>query len=100
MNNQNPLPLIATSDCSPVPVFNCQVILSKPDETGKRTGRVANLAGMTAQGYSERDVLTSITKQFKAKMKEYAAAGQQAPFVDPPELPLAGEVERFIPVHL
>jgi len=100
MNNQNSLPLISTSDCSPVPVFNCQVILSKPDASGKRTGRVANLASMTAQGFSERDILTSITKQFKASMKKYADAGQQAPFVDPPESPQAGEVERFIPVHL
>lgn len=100
MNKQDPLPLMSTSDVIPVPVFDCQVILSKPDESGKRTGRVANLAGITAQGFSERDVLTSITKQFKARMQEYAAAGQQAPFIATPESPQAGEVERFIPVHL
>jgi hypothetical protein len=100
MNNQKPLPLISTSDCSPVPVFNCQVILSKPDDAGKRTGRVANLAGITAEGHSERDVLSSIKKQFKAAMQEYAKAQQAAPFLDPPELPQPGEVERFLPVHL
>jgi len=100
MNDKNPLPQISIADCNPVPVFNCQVILTAPDENGRLTGRVANLAGITAAGASERDVLTSIMKQFKAAGQQYTKDQQPIPFVDPPETPQPGEVERFIPVHL
>ena len=66
MTDQNPLPLIPDSELNPVPVFNCQVILSKPDDAGRVKGRVANLGGISAEGFSERDVLTAIMKKFKA----------------------------------
>ena len=100
MNDKTPLPQISIADCNPVPVFNCQVILTPADENGQRHGRVANLAGITAVGTSERTVLTSIMKQFKAAVQQSVQDQVPIPFVDPPESPGTGEVERFIPVHL
>ncbi|MEZ6132127.1 MAG: hypothetical protein R3C59_25990 [Planctomycetaceae bacterium] len=100
MNDTNPLPQISMADCQPVPVFNCHVILSPSDADGRRTGRVANLAGITATGVTERDLLTSVMKQFKAVIQQYIREEKPIPFVDPPETPRVGEVERFIPVHL
>ena len=100
MNAENPLPLVSESECNPVPVFNCHVIMGKPDESGRFTGRTANLSGITATGYSERDVLTSLTKQFKDLVAKHSAAQTSSPWVQPSEIPGPGEVERFIPVHL
>lgn len=100
MNDPKPLPLISDAEINPVPVFNCQVILGKPDQSGRFHGRVANLAGISATGFSERDVLTSIMKQFKAAVKEYHESKTTIPFVEPPEVPGPDEAERFIPVHL
>ncbi|MEQ9410164.1 MAG: hypothetical protein RIK87_20685 [Fuerstiella sp.] len=100
MNHQNPLPLISEGDGQNVPVYSCHVILSRPDNTGRLSGRTANLAGISAEGTSERDVLTSIMKQFKAAVQRYAQSNQSIPFLDPPEAPGPGDVERFIPVHL
>lgn len=100
MNDPKPLPLISDAEINPVPVFDCQVILSKPDESGRFHGRVANLAGISAMGFSERDVLTSIMKQFKAAVKEHHESKTAIPFVEPPEVPSSEEVARFIPVHL
>ena len=100
MNDSNPLPLISENDCSPVPVFNCLVILSSPDKHGHRRGRVANFPGITAEGTSERDILAALMKSFKAAIQQHSKSGQQIPWIDPPESPAPGEVERFIPVHL
>jgi hypothetical protein len=100
MNDSNSLPLISENDCSPVPVFNCLVILTTPDENGRRRGRVANLQGISAEGTSERDILASLMKSFKASVQKYSQSEQQIPWIDPPESPAPGEVERFIPVHL
>ena len=100
MNDPNPLPLISSADCSPVPVFSCHVILSKPDENGRIQGRTANLPGISAAGSSERDVLTAVMKKFKAAVQEMSESGKNITFRDPPEQPADGEVERFIPVHL
>ena len=100
MNDDNSLPLIAESDCSPVPVFNCHIILTKPDESGRIQGRSANLGGITASGSSERDVLTSLMKQFKAVVLQHTKSGTAVPWIQPAEVPQDDEVERFIPVHL
>lgn len=100
MTDSNPLNLISEAELNPVPVFNCIVILEKPDDSGRRMGRVANLGGVTASGFSERDILTAIVKKFKAAVQEYTAAKQEIPWVEPPESPSDGEVQRFIPVHL
>lgn len=100
MSDVNPLPLISAADSNSVPVFTCHVILSPADENGQLKGRTANLPGITAVGAAERDVLRSILEQFKSSVQKYSAMQQPVPFVDPPERPGAGEVERFIPMHL
>jgi len=94
----SPLPLISESDCNPVPVFSCHVILTKADD-GQLSGRVANLDGIVVKGASERDVLTAIVRQFKAAVQKYSTADEEIPWRDSPA-PAAGEFERFIPVHL
>ena len=100
MNNDNSLPLIPEDDSNPVPVFSCHVILGKSDSNGQLTGRVANLADISATGSSERDVLTAVMKQFKESVRKCVQMGQEVPWVEPPASPLPGEAERFIPVHL
>ena len=99
MTDSDSLPLISQADCQPVPVFSCHVILNR-DASGRLTGRVANLSGITAEGTSERDVLKAITKQFKAAAQSCVENNQPLPFSEPAEQPQAGEFERFIPVHL
>ncbi len=100
MSDSNPLPLLPQTSASSVPVFNCHVILSAPGENGRLKGRVANFPGITAEGSTERDVLTSVMKQFKGAVQQFTADGKDLPWIDPPDKPAAGEVERFIPVHL
>ena len=100
MNDENPLPLITPSETGAVPVFNCHVILSPPDDAGRIAGRAANLQGIVADGATERDVLTAIMKKFRAAVQEYSDNNQSVPLKDPPDEAQVGEVERFIPVHL
>jgi len=100
MTDPNPLKLIPDSELNPVPVFSCIVILGRPDEAGKREARVANLAGITAEGHSERDLLTAIMKKFRAVTQDYTSRAEAIPWVEPPETPGEGESQRFIPVHL
>ena len=94
----SPLPLISESDCNPVPVFSCHVILTKVGD-GQLSGRVANLEGIVVKGASERDVLKAIVKQFKAAVQKYSATDEEIPWQDS-QPPAVGEFERFIPVHL
>lgn len=94
------LPLISESDCSPVPVFNCIVILGVRNDQGKMTARVANLKGLEVVGHSERDVLTALTRKFKSLVQQHTEQQTTIPWVDPPEQPRDGEARRFIPVHL
>lgn len=94
------LPLISESDCSPVPVFNCIVILGAQDSQGKRTARVANLKGLEVTGTSERDLLHAITRKFKSLVQQHSEQQTTIPWIDPPEQPRDGESRRFIPVHL
>lgn len=63
-------------------------------------GRIANLAGISGEGATERDVLIQLTKRFKATVQEYSQRQQPIPWIDPPETPGAGEMQRFIPIHL
>ncbi|MCR9198925.1 MAG: hypothetical protein NXI04_09795 [Planctomycetaceae bacterium] len=100
MNDPNPLKLIPENELNPVPVFSCIVILGQPDDSGKRQARVANLAGITAEGASERDLLTAIMKKFRAVTQGFTERGEQIPWIEPPETPGNGESQRFIPVHL
>ena len=94
----SPLPLISESDCNPVPVFSCHVILTHVGD-GQLSGRVANLDGIVVNGASERDVLKAIVREFKAVVQKYSETDTEVPWLDAaaPEL---GELERFIPVHL
>ena len=98
MSDSDSLPLVSESDCAPVPVFNCIIILDKSG--GRVAGRVANLSGISIDGNNERDVLTALTKKFKQTVMALSAEQNTIPWIDPPEKPQAHEVERFIPVHL
>jgi hypothetical protein len=98
------LPQLTDSNCgsglTSVPVFNCVAILSPIPGGTKLAGRIANLAGISGEGNTERDVLIQLTKRFKATVQEYSQKQQPIPWVDPPETPGPGEMQRFIPVHL
>lgn len=100
MTDSNDLPVLTPQDLNPVPVFSCHVILGAPDQRGTIAGRTANLPDISAHGATERDVLTSLMKQFKDTVGGLHERGESIPFLDPPESPGEGEVERFIPVHL
>lgn len=101
MTDSNPLRLIPDAELNPVPVFNCIVILSKPESDGSRTGRVANLQGqISVSGNGEREILTAIVKKFKAIAVECTQQNKEIPWLDPPETPAKGESQRFVPVHL
>lgn len=84
----------------PIPVFNCQVIVTPATAGTPCRGRSANYLGIEATGESERAVLQQIVKTFKAKASEAMARGQEVQAIDPPESPKAGEVLRWIAVHL
>lgn len=98
------LPQLTDSTCgsglTSVPVFNCVVILTPVPGGTRLIGRIANLAGISAEGNTERDVLIQLTKRFKATIQEYSLRQQPIPWVDPPENPGPGEMQRFIPIHL
>jgi hypothetical protein len=100
MTDPDPLPLISGNDCSPVPVFNCQIILSKGESDQKIVGRVANLAGISITGNTERDVLMQIAKVFRAQVQALSEERIPVPWIDPPEQPGPGESQRFLPIHL
>jgi predicted RNase H-like HicB family nuclease len=88
------------SDQPAVPVFDCHVLLSAPDATGRFQARAANLDGVTGGGSSERQALLSVVTAFKAVVGDLHRNGEPIPWKEPPEAPAAGEVERWIPVHL
>ena len=100
MSESEPLPQVSQSDCSPVPVFNCQIILRREEADQQILGRVANLRGITAKGTTERDVLMQITKVFKAQVLALTEEKMPIPWVQPPEQPGPDEFERFVPIHL
>jgi hypothetical protein len=101
MSSSERLPLISQSDCNPIPVFNCHVILSPTEDGSDRIrGRVANLADIEASGSSEREVLMAISRQFRKAVQQYTESSESIPWIDPPETAAAGESERFIPIHL
>lgn len=104
MSSSNSLPQASESSCgtggASVPVFNCSVILTRDATTGRLSARVANLAGIVAEGNSEREMLMLLTKRFKAFLLDSLGNNREIPWIDPPEAPLPGEQQRFIPVHL
>ena len=104
MSNSGPLPQASGSSCATggasVPVFNCIVIMTRDATTGRISARVANLAGITAEGNAERELLMLLTKRFKAFLQDCLQNNREIPWIDPAEAPLPGEQQRFIPVHL
>ena len=89
-----------TGDATPdVPVYTCIVYVSKRDD-GTVIGEVANLDGIQATGASERFVLSSVTREFKALIKKLAEAGETIEFIDPVQPPQPHQRVRSIPIHL
>ncbi len=103
-NVSSPLNQIQVSACNStpgtVPVFNCLVILRRSDDGRRLHGRIANLAGMTAESSSERDLLMQLTRRFKEHLQASLKNDQTVTWIDPPESPQDGEQLRYIPVHL
>lgn len=92
------LPIAGDGDM-PVPVYDCHVILTPPDSDGVVRGRVSTLPEITACGQSERHILQSIVKDFKAALIRYREAGEKIPW-QAAEAPQPGETQRWVPVHL
>ncbi len=90
---------IAGDGAMPVPVYDCHVILSLPDENGVVHARVSILPEVTAIGKSERHILQTIVKDFKAAIIRYREAGKEIPW-HKAEKPHSGETQRWVPVHL
>ena len=104
MNSSDFFPQVSDASCgtggAPVPVFTCNVILSRDTATGRLSARVANLADITADGNAERELLMLLTRRFKALVQECLQNNRPIPWIDPPATLLPGEQQRFIPVHL
>jgi hypothetical protein len=84
----------------PIPVFNCQVIVTPATADAPWRGRAANYASIEATGDSERAVLQQIVKSFKALASEKLAAGEELAEIKPPESAGPGESLRWIAIHL
>lgn len=82
-----------------VPVFNCVVYVS-PHPQGGTQARVGNLAGLSFQGASEREVLGKVVTAFKQHVGQLTEQGEEIEWIEPPLPPEPGEQTRFIPVHL
>lgn len=83
-----------------VPVFDCHVILTPPEQPGEDfRARVANLSRISASAGTERDCLRKIVEQFKSFLKATLESSGRIEW-DPSQTPAAGEIERWIPVHL
>jgi hypothetical protein len=94
--NHNPLPVT-----TPVPVFDCHVLLTKPASPGERwQARCARAPQIIADGATERETLMAIVSRFKFFVHEHHVKKEPIPWADPALSPGPGEVERFIPVHL
>lgn len=98
-NSQEPAARSTASPRADVPVFNCHVFLSPPNERGLITARVATLAGVAGQGHGEREALRSVVAQFKAAVGGYLTRCEAIPWLDPPLAPQPGETQRYVPVH-
>jgi hypothetical protein len=81
-----------------VPVYNCHVYLSGPDN-GLVTARGATLPEVQATGGSDREALQNVVRAFKETISRYTAAGETIPWVDPPLPAAVGERPRWVPVH-
>jgi predicted RNase H-like HicB family nuclease len=82
-----------------VPVFNCIVNVSRTAD-GSVLATVANLAGLSATGRSEREALTQIVAAFKQTISQIHSSGESIRWIDPPVPPAAEGTQRLIAVHL
>ena len=96
---QTQLPITDTGVGS-VPVYDCHVILTPPDEHGVINARCVTLPSVVANGTTERDTLCSIVDTFKAELRKYHDNDEPIPWATDAKQPAEGEVERWIPVHL
>ena len=94
-DSRTPDPPMAQVD---VPAFPCIVHLTT--EGGVYRGRVVNLAGIEAEGSSEREMLGKIVPLFKRTVAEIHQRGDSIPWINPVPEPKPTEIKRFIPVHL
>jgi predicted RNase H-like HicB family nuclease len=83
-----------------VPVFNCVVNVAHRNAEGEVVATVANLAGVSARGKSEREALAAVVSQFKSEMARHQSERTPIPWIDPPRPPAASETQRLIAVHL
>lgn len=91
------LPIHPASDS--VPVYDCHVLISGPDESGRLTGIVSNLPEISGTATTERELLRNLTSAFKARILEYREQGMTIPW-EVKKAPPPGQQQRWIPVHL
>lgn len=82
-----------------VPVYDCHVLISGPDQNGLLTGVVSNLPEIEATASNERDLLRKITDEFKARVIKYTSENREIPW-QANQKPESGQQQRWIPVHL
>jgi hypothetical protein len=85
---------------SQVPVFDCQIYVDPDPVAGRVRARVANLAGIEAEGATEREALRLAAAAFKRAVAAYTEAGQSIPWLDPVLERQPHEQPRRLPVHL
>jgi hypothetical protein len=86
---------------TPVPVFDCHVLMTKPaSPVDYWRARCARAPQIIAEGATERETLMAIVSRFKFFVHEHHVKKEPIPWTDPALSPETGEVERFIPVHL
>ncbi len=82
-----------------VPVYACLIYVRDIDG-GRVAARVANFAGIEMEANTERDALSRISREFKAKLLEFSLGGKDIPILETPPEPDPTERVRSIPVHL
>lgn len=83
-----------------VPVFNCLVLVAPRNAAGMVVARAANLAGLSAEGKTEREALQKLVASFKSTLTTCRESGQSISWIDPPVVPEPFEQQRWIAVHL
>jgi hypothetical protein len=84
----------------PVPVFNCVMNIGPADDPGQVIAQGANLREIRAVGRTEREALAQAVATFKALVSQAHQSGISLPWIEPPEPPQPGQVQRFVAVHL
>ena len=84
----------------PVPVFTVHVIMRQDAAQNSVHARCAALHDLTVTAGTEREALLKIVDKFKRLARECLEQQRKIPFIEPPDAPGEGEVERWIPVHL